>query len=56
MYQTFNMGMGLAIIVSKKDTEKTLDILKKYSESDVKIVGKIENGKGVVLKKLDIEY
>jgi len=31
MYQTFNMGMGLAVIVSKKDAEKAIKILKKHS-------------------------
>ncbi len=50
MYQTFNMGMGLAIIVSKKNVKKAIDILKKYTKSDVKIVGIIEKGKGVELK------
>ena len=42
MYQTFNMGMGLAIIVSKKDVNETMKILKKHSKSEIKIVGKIE--------------
>jgi len=49
MYQTFNMGMGFVIIVSKNDVEETLKILKEYTKSDVKIVGKVEKGKGVEL-------
>ena len=56
MYQTFNMGMGLAVIVSQKDAEKTLKILKKYSDADVKIVGKIESGSRVELKKLGLKF
>ena len=56
MYQTFNMGMGLAVIVSEKDYEKALDILKKYSEVDVKKVGKITKGKGVELKIFNLKF
>jgi len=56
MYQTFNMGMGLAIVLSEKDVGKSLKILKKYSKSEVKIVGKIEKGSGVEFKKLRLKY
>jgi len=56
MYQTFNMGMGLAIIVSEKDAEKAVKILKKHSSSEVKIVGKVEKGKGVENTKLNLKY
>jgi phosphoribosylformylglycinamidine cyclo-ligase len=56
MYQTFNMGMGLAIVLSEKDAEKSMKILKKYSKSKVKIVGKIEKGVGVEFKKLGLKY
>ena len=56
MYQTFNMGMGLVVIVSEKDKEKTLKILKKYSTSKVKIVGKIEKGIGVEFNKLGLVF
>lgn len=56
MYQTFNMGMGLAVIVSKKDVDETIKILKKHSRSKVKIVGKIEKGKGVEFKKLGLKF
>ena len=50
------MGMGLALVVSKKDVQNTLKILEKYSQSTVKIVGKIENGSGVEVPKLKIRY
>lgn len=56
MYQTFNMGMGLAIIVSKKDAENTIKILKKHSKSNIKIIGRVEKGKGVELKPFSIKY
>jgi len=56
MYQTFNMGMGLIVVVSEKDTEKSLNILKKHSKSNVKKVGKIEKGSGVFFKKLGLNY
>ena len=50
------MGMGLAIFVSEKDVGKTINILKNLSKSEVKIVGKIEKGKGVEFKQLDLKY
>ena len=56
MYQTFNMGMGLAIVLSEKDVEKSMKILKKYSKSKVKVVGKIAKGNGVEFKKLGLKY
>lgn len=56
MYRVFNMGMGFSIIVSKKDVNNTINILRKYSKSNVKKVGIIEKGKGVELKTLGIKY
>lgn len=56
MYQTFNMGMGLAIIVSEKDVKESLSILKTHSKSEVKIVGSIEKGTGVEFTKLGLKY
>ncbi|MCK4902871.1 MAG: phosphoribosylformylglycinamidine cyclo-ligase, partial [Thermoplasmatales archaeon] len=56
MYQTFNMGMGFSVIVSKNDAEKAVKILKKYSKSKVKVIGKIEKGKGVEFKKLGLRF
>lgn len=56
MYQTFNMGMGLAIIVSKKDVDEAMKILKKLSKSEVKVVGRIEKGSGVEFKKLGLNF
>ena len=56
MYQTFNMGMGFAVIVSSTDVDKTLKILKKYSQARVKQVGRIEKGKGVIVPSLGLEF
>jgi phosphoribosylformylglycinamidine cyclo-ligase len=56
MYQTFNMGMGLAIVVSKKDVNESLKILKKHSLSHVKIVGRIEKGKDVLHEPLNLKF
>ena len=56
MYKTFNMGLGFAVIVDNTNIDESLKILKKYSDLDVKIIGRIENGKGVYLKNLNLEY
>jgi len=56
MYQTFNMGMGFTIVVSEKDAEKSLKILKTHSKSDVKIIGKIKKGKGVRFENLNLDF
>ena len=56
MYQTFNMGMGLAVVISKKDVNKTIKVLKKYSKSEAKVVSRVEKGKGVEVPKLGLKY
>ena len=43
MYRTFNMGMGMIIIVNKADSEKSVSILGKHAQ----VIGSVENGKGV---------
>jgi len=53
MYRTFNMGMGMAVIVEKREADEALQILNKYTEA--KIVGKIIEGKGVEVAKLGIK-
>ena len=40
MYNTFNMGVGMSIVVAKNDAEKALEILKSDGE-DTYIIGKI---------------
>ena len=56
MYQTFNMGLGFALIVSEKDVKKALNILNTNSEVDIKVIGRIEKGKGVELKKFNLQF
>ena len=56
MYQTFNMGMGFAIILSKKFADDALDIIEKRSDVKAKIVGHIEEGERVDIPKLNLHY
>ena len=51
MFNTFNMGVGMCIIVSKKDAEKTIEILSSCKE-DAYIIGKIiENTEKIIFKE-----
>ena len=56
MYQTFNMGMGFAVIVSPDDQKEALTILKRHSDAAVKVVGTVEKGTGVELCPLNLVY
>ncbi len=56
MYQTFNMGMGMAIVVDKKEDDDTLVILRKYSAMEAQVVGTVKEGKGVKVPSLGIKY
>jgi len=44
MYRTFNMGMGMIIVVDKNDAEKSVSLLGEYAQ----IVGSVKSGKGVL--------
>ena len=44
MYNTFNMGIGMAIIVPEKEVEKSLKILKEAGE-DAYLIGEVVGGK-----------
>ena len=51
MFNTFNMGVGMCIIVSKKDAERTIEILNSCKE-DAYIIGKIiENKEKIIFKE-----
>lgn len=50
MYNTFNMGIGMALIVKKEDAEKAVKILEEQGEKAY-IIGKIEEGN----KEINIE-
>jgi len=47
MYKTFNMGIGMVLVVAKKDVDKTLKALKKLGEQAF-LIGEIQKGKGEV--------
>lgn len=42
MFNTFNMGVGMSIVVAPEDTDKALEVLKANGE-DAYVIGKIEN-------------
>ena len=48
MYRTFNMGMGMIIIVNKNDAEKSVSIL----GGNAQIIGSVKNGKGIEHSRL----
>ncbi|MDO9538207.1 MAG: phosphoribosylformylglycinamidine cyclo-ligase [Thermoplasmata archaeon] len=54
MYQTFNMGMGMAIILPEKHVKKALSILNKTLEA--REVGHVHEGVGVCNSEAGIEY
>jgi len=56
MYQTFNMGMGFAVIVAKEDLQESMKLLQKYSSSTVQVVGYITKGSGVSVPTLKLRY
>jgi phosphoribosylformylglycinamidine cyclo-ligase len=56
MYKTFNMGMGFSIIINKNDVDESIKTLQKYSNVDVKIVGRIEKGRGVSSPNLGLKF
>ena len=43
MYRTFNMGMGMIIIVNENDAEKSVSIL----GDGAQIIGSVRNGQGI---------
>ena len=50
MYNTFNMGVGMSVVVSKEDAQKAVEILKANGE-DAYILGEIvESDEGVILE------
>jgi phosphoribosylformylglycinamidine cyclo-ligase len=54
MYQTFNMGMGMAIVLPEKQVKKALAILNKTMEA--REVGRVYEGTGVCNSECGIEY
>ena len=50
MFNTFNMGVGMSIVVSKDDEEKALEILKNAGE-DAYVIGRIIKGEEKIIIK-----
>jgi phosphoribosylformylglycinamidine cyclo-ligase len=49
MYSTFNMGVGMVLVVSPEDADKTIEILKAQGE-DAYVLGSVVDGEeGVIL-------
>ena len=50
MFNTFNMGVGMSVVVAKEDAEKAIEILKANGE-DAYIMGEIiASEEGVVIE------
>ena len=54
MWQTFNMGIGFVIAVAPADVEPALEALRGHHKA--KVIGHVEEGKGVSVEPLEIEY
>ena len=50
MFNTFNMGVGMSVVVSKADADKALEILKQQGE-DAYIIGYISKGEDKIVIK-----
>lgn len=50
MYNTFNMGIGMALAVDKNDVDKTLDILKANGENAVVLGEVVKGDEGVIFE------
>ena len=51
-YQTFNMGMGFALVCSPEDARKAVSL---YGPG-AKVVGSVIEGTGVTVPSLDLRY
>ena len=50
MFNTFNMGVGMVVVVSKEDAEQALEVLRANGE-DAYVLGEVvESGEGVILE------
>ena len=48
MFNTFNMGVGMTVVVAPEDTDKTIELLKAHGE-DAYVLGVIEEGEEQVV-------
>ncbi len=49
MYNVFNMGIGMILVVDEKDVSRTLEILKEANEK-ASVIGKVTNQEGVAFR------
>ena len=49
MYNTFNMGIGMALVVDKADAQKAVEILRENGENAFVIGETVESGEGVII-------
>lgn len=49
MYNIFNMGIGMVLVIAKDDVEATLDILK-YYDYNARVIGTVTNTFGIEIK------
>ena len=50
MYNTFNMGIGMAIIVKKEEADKAIKILEQHGEKAYKIGEVVEGNKEIIIE------
>ena len=50
MYNTFNMGIGMCVIVKENEVEKAIEILKKSGEEAYLIGEVVEGNKEVIIE------
>ena len=56
MYQTFNMGIGFAVVAERSAVARLQSKLSRAGYSDTVRVGQVERGKGVGLPSLGLDY
>jgi phosphoribosylformylglycinamidine cyclo-ligase len=56
MFQTFNMGMGFAVIADRTHLSETRRRLARAGAPDAVVIGKVERGNGVAVPSLGLEY
>lgn len=49
MFNTFNMGIGMIMVVNEEDAEKTISLLKQNDE-EAFVIGKVTDNEGVIIK------
>ncbi|MGA8542378.1 MAG: phosphoribosylformylglycinamidine cyclo-ligase [Thermoplasmata archaeon] len=56
MYQTFNMGIGFAVVTAREHLAETRRRLARAGAPDALVIGRVERGSGVELPQLGLRY